>query len=200
MRLNPNATFDCLYVARRLQTQAGAFTAPELHLFAYLACLLWLYKQRAVADWGYFFVGSEFGAPFSQEIGTTVKELLERGYFLRDGAKVRMTEPAEENLRYFGHLALNQERIECLRAACASATAFSIGMVGSALAHEPELSRAQALPRSRRLLEEAGLSQLYDQFDVLRQALHQRGSDLRLPAVVWLAALYQASDPVEVEI
>lgn len=200
MRLNPDATFDSLLIASRLQTQAANFSVPELHLFAYLACLLWLYQRRPVADWGYVFVGTELGAPFSQEIDTAVKELLERGYLLRDGARMRMIERAEEHLHSFGQLALNRERAECLQAACACTTAFSVGMVSSALACEPELSRAQAVPMKRRLLEEASQSQLYAQFDTLRQALPRSSNDLRLPAVVWLMALYRSSTSIETEV
>lgn len=199
MRLNPDAAFDCLFVANRLQVHGATFTAPELHLFAYLACLLWIYRQQAVTDWGYSFVGTELGAPFSQEVDAAVKELLERGYFSRVRERMRMTALAEQPLRDFGQLALNQQRAECLQAACASTAAFSVGMVGSALAQEPELKRAQALPSSRRLLEEAARSQLYTQFDALRQALSSRSSDLRLPAVVWLAALYRSGEPVAVK-
>ena len=68
MRLNPEATFDCLLVAERLRREAGTFTAPELHLFSYLGCLLWLYRGNIAADWGYSFVGTELGAPFSLDI------------------------------------------------------------------------------------------------------------------------------------
>lgn len=199
MRLNPDATYDCLFVAHRLQTQIGTFTAPEIHLFSYLACLLWLYRERPVTDWGYPFVGTEFGAPFSQEIDAAVKELLKRGYFLRVQERLRMTELAEQTLGDFGQLTLNRERTECLQAACASTAAFSVGMVRSAMTQEPELKRAQAVPASRRLLDERAKSQLYLQFCALRQAISQKSNDLRLPAVVWLAALYRSSEPTAIE-
>ena len=192
-RLNPDATFDCLFVADRLKREMGMFTPAELHLFTYLACLLWLYRRHVVADWGYAFVGTELGAPFSLDIDATIKELLERGYFLRIQDRLQMSSTAQEQLEDFGTLEMNAERVECLRAACASTSAFSVGMVGNALAQEPELKRARAVPVSRRLLEDAGQSQLFEQFDVLRSALSRGSSDLRVPAVVWLAALYRSS-------
>ena len=64
-------------------------------------------------------------------------------------------------------------------------------MVNSALANEPDLMRAKALPSNRLLLEDSAQSKLYVQFDSLRKAVCQRSSDLRLPAVVWLTALYR---------
>ena len=90
-RLNPDATFDCLFVANRLQSQRSSISVQEIHLFTYLACLLWLYRERAVSDWGYKFVGTEVGAPFSREIDTALKELLERGYFRKAHDHIRLT-------------------------------------------------------------------------------------------------------------
>jgi hypothetical protein len=194
MQLNPDATFDCLFIGHHLQATTGSFANAELHLFAYLSCLLWLYRRQVVTDWGYEFAGTELGAPFSQQIDLAVNELLARGYFLRLGDRLQMTDDAEQDLRTFAELELNRDRIECLQAATASTTALSIGMVATALAHEPELSRARALPANRLLLDELGRTQLYTQFDVLRQGLNQESRDLRLPAIVWLAALYRAEE------
>jgi hypothetical protein len=193
MRLHPNATFDCLLVAQRLQAQGAAYTGPELHLFAYLACLLWLYQKNIVTDWGYSFVGTELGAPYSQEIDSALKELLGRGFFRRIHDRLGLTKLAETTLDEFTNLEMNRERAECLNAACASIAAFSLGMVTSALSQEPDLSRAKALPSNRLLLEDAAQSQLYVQFEALRSNLDPRTTDLRLPAVVWLSALYRSN-------
>jgi len=197
MRLNPEATFDCLFLADRLQQESGTFSAPEIHLFGYLACLLWLYRRRPVTDWGYSFVGTELGAPFSLDIDQTVKALVERGHCARVQERLRMSEFAEQSLRELNSLVLNQERAECLHAACASTAAFSPGMVGTALGQEPELRRARAVPMSRPLLEVSARQQLYVQFDALHHSLGQERGDLRVPAVVWLAALYRSSEPVQ---
>jgi len=197
MRLNPEATFDCLFLADRLQQESGTFSAPEIHLFGYLACLLWLYRRRPVTDWGYSFVGTELGAPFSLDIDQTVKALVGRGHCARVQERLRMSEFAEQSLRELNSLVLNQERAECLHAACASTAAFSPGMVGAALGQEPELRRARAVPMSRPLLEVSARQQLYVQFDALRHSLGQERGDLRVPAVVWLAALYRSGEPVQ---
>src|SRR6266446_4381985 len=143
MRLNPDATFDCLFVATRLEVQTTSFSPQEIHLFAYLACLLWIYRQRPVTDWGYAFVGTELGAPFSREIDLALKELLERGYLQKIHDRVSPTELSKHPLSDLTELTMNQERAECLQAACSSTAAFSVGMVSSALAKEPELSRAK---------------------------------------------------------
>jgi hypothetical protein len=197
MRFNPDAAFDSLFIADRLGRERGSFTGGEIHLFGYLACLLWLYKRRPVSDWRYPFVGTELGAPYSQDIDMSIKGLTERGCFVGIQERLRMTDTGRAILRDLAGLSLNQERAECLNAACASTAAFSAGMVGSALTEEPELRRARALPMSRQLLEESAQSQLYLQFEALRGALRQVGDDLRVPAVVWLEALYRSGESIK---
>lgn len=194
MRIFPAATFDCLFIARHLQKQNGSFNIPELHIFAYLSCLLWLYRDQPVVDWGYAFVGTELGAPFSLEIDTAVTELLERGLFHRTHDRFHMTETAERRLYPYELLKSNLDRVECLQAACASNLAFSVGMVCTALANEPELKRSKHIPANRLLLEDAARSQLYAQFGVLREAFIGRSRDLRMPAVTWLTALYSIGE------
>lgn len=193
MRLHPEATFDALFVANKVQLEVGSFVAQDIHLLAYLGCLLWLYRGLAVSDWGYPFVGTELGAPYSRDIDTALDALQLRGYFVRARERLRVTEAAHEALSDLVALSLNQDRAECLGAACASTTAFSLGMVGSAVAEEPDLRRARDVPMKRRLLEQSAHTQLFKQFDALRQALHQKGNDLRVPSVVWLEALYRCS-------
>lgn len=197
MPLNPYAGFDCLSIARRLQQPTGAFAASEVHLFAYLSCLLWLYSRNSVSDWGYNFVATELGAPFSFELDAALKRLTGSGCIIRTEERLIVGEAAAQRLDDFSRLTINRDRVQCLDAACATLSAFSLGMVSNALGSEPELSRAQELRISRRLLEDAGRAQLYEQFSTLRQCLHERTSDLRLPAVVWLTALYRSQEEIE---
>lgn len=198
MQLNPSATYDCLFIGSYLQRRGNGFSATELHLLSYLSCLLSLYRQMPIADWDYTFVGTEFGAPFSKKIDEAVNELLERNFFQREENRLQITERAEEYARQLSQFLSNQDRTVCLEAACASITAFSIGMVCNALSQEPDLRRAQDTPTDRFLLEDPATSQLYQQFDMLRHALNQQSNDLRMPAVVWLETLYRASERTEV--
>jgi hypothetical protein len=123
--------------------------------------------------------------------------LTERRFFVQKQNKLLLTESAEEHVRELSQLLFFKERTECLIAACASMSAFSIGMVSSAMSQEPELKRAIAVPSNRFLLEEPATTQLYEQFEVLRNALNKNLYDLRVPAVVWLEALYRAGTTAE---
>jgi hypothetical protein len=194
MALQPEATFDSLFVMRHLQTRNGGFSIAEVHLFGYLACLLWMYRKEPVADWGYSFVGTELGALFSPQIEDSIKELQDSGYILRDGEKFCLAPIAEETLDSLTGMLTFHDRAECLLASCASTAAFSVGMVQCALSQEPELKRAQEIPLKRQLLEDIAQTQLYAQFEALREGLKTDSKDLRLPAVVWLTALYSSGE------
>lgn len=193
MPINTFAAFDSLLLADRIENRIGSFAPAEIHIFAYLACLLWLYRRRAVTDWGYGFVATELGAPFSVEIDSSVKQLLEGGSFERVEHRMVLGDSARRSLQVFAEMGMNRDRSECLSAALASTAALSVGMVSTAVVAEPDLKRAKAFPSTRRLLEEPARTQLYAQFQALWQGIGEQNVDLRLPAVVWLTALYESS-------
>lgn len=193
MALYPVATYDCLFLGSCLERRFGAFGSAELHLFSYLACLLSLYRHRPSVDWGYGFVSTQVGAPFSREIEMTVDELKRRGLFLESDDRVTLTQNARDQLSLFSTLQFYKERKEYLSAASASILAFSTGIVRAAISEEPELRRAKSLSATRGLLEEPGLQLLYEHFSHLRTALGSEAYDLRVPAVAWLSALFQSA-------
>lgn len=191
--INPDAAFDSLFVARCLQEDRSRFVPAEVHLFAYLGCLLWLYRKNSTADWGYSFVGTDLGAPYSLAIGTALDEMLRRSVLVRDQEGLTVSASAASRLGLFENMALNKPRLECLRAACASTAALSPGIINSALSEEPELRRARTTPANRPLLEDLAQSQLFGHFGALRKGLKYQDVDLRVPAIVWLSALHQLS-------
>ena len=190
-RVTTDASFDSLYIARNLQQDRSAFVAAEVHLFAYLSCILWLYRYGSTADWGYSFVGTNQGAPYSLAIGSALDEMLRRGILVREGRHMRLSARGELCLRPFENMTINKGRVECIRGACGATAAMSRGMVNGALSEEPELRRARTTPANRPLLEGAGHSQLFEHLDALRRGLGGKDEDLRVPAVVWLSALHE---------
>lgn len=162
---------------------------PEVQLFSYLACLLWLYERRSVADWGYSFAATDLGAPYSPELDSSIALLVNQRCLETSGGRIELTETGKGYLDALSALDLNKDRMGCLMAACASTAAFSPGMINAALSNIPELRRARHVPMTRALLEEHAVFQLYTDFGVIRGALGAETVDLRLPAVIWLSAL-----------
>lgn len=181
MHLKPLATFDCLYLGSRLQRWLGGFSTAELHLLSYLSCLLSLYRKSPVAEWGYGFVGTELGAPFSMEIKVTAQELENRGFFYSLQDRLQLTVGAEKLLKELEAMNIYEERAHCLNAASSSIVAFSVGIVQTALSNEPELQRAKQMPTNRVLLEEPGIEIIYEHFKLLREALGDRIKDSTTP-------------------
>ena len=71
--LDPLACFDCLALGAQLERHLGDSTEPELHMFSYLGCLLSLYAGRMVSEWGYRFVCTPDGAPYSPDLSYALK-------------------------------------------------------------------------------------------------------------------------------
>ena len=60
--VNTDAFFDTLVLIDRISQRIGTVVGPEVHLFAYLACLLAVYRGWPSADWGYRFACTDNGA------------------------------------------------------------------------------------------------------------------------------------------
>ena len=106
MALNPVPTYDCLFIGDALEKRFGGFAIAELHLFAYLACLLSVYSHRPAVDWGYGFVSTEIGAPFSREIELTVAELIRLGLFFELDERTVLTQAARDEFHFLSNTQL----------------------------------------------------------------------------------------------
>jgi hypothetical protein len=189
LRFDPIATYDAMYIAARLELRYGGFAAPEVHLLAYLACLLSLYRGAPATDWGYGFVGTSLGAPYSQGIDLAIRAMLDRGLLVERESVLHSTEQTANHLTDLSTLSIYDGRMPCLKGACASMSALPSGLIRAALSREPELQRAAALRSTRHLLDEPGLALLHDELGLLAQLIGGRQVDLRLAAIVWVTSL-----------
>ena len=184
-----SAAFDSLYVGLYLQKVLRNFAEAEVHLFAYLGCLLSLYRKQPVSDWGYGFSGTRNGAPFSVELNESLAALKSAGMLRTEGDFLQLTETGKTECQALSNLSINQERIDCLEGACGCLLTMPVGVVRNALFQEPMLKPAVRLNDARPLLEGPGLSLIYEQFSELSNAIGVNASDLLLPATVWLTYL-----------
>jgi hypothetical protein len=83
VRISDTAYYDALAVSRQLENQLGDVAVAEVHLFAYLACLLALYKGHSPSVWGYAFAVTDYGYPFSGEIQNAIDIHLKTRCLLR---------------------------------------------------------------------------------------------------------------------
>lgn len=191
MIFKPEATFDVLFIVSRLKAPLNGVTAPEIHLFAYLACILSLYGERPVDDWAYTFAGTASGSPFSPAISDAIETLERSGFIQQSDDVFTLTTLGTNEYELLRTLSQNAWREAYLTGACDSVLALPVGVLRDALSREPALERAAQLERTRQLLEDADLKSLYDQFDVLSEAIGVKITELMVPAVAWLSYLSQ---------
>jgi hypothetical protein len=193
---NPFAFFDALAIGARLQRTLDGAAISEIHLFAYLACLLSLYRGNPVSDWGYDFVATENGSPFSAELERTIPFIIREGLAKERNRYIRLTDRGYEEYRDLNELEQNRRRGEFLDASCSSVLALPLGVIRSAMSTDHDMKLAAQLGDTRRLLTETAIGDLHDAFSALSEEIGIQVQDLMVPAVVWLNYLAHADAEV----
>jgi len=183
------AAYDVLSITRRLEQAFDGVTRAEIHLLSYVACLLAMYRRLPASEWGYSFIRSQWGAPFSAEIEDALAMLMEGGLVRFRGEALVMTTSGREMLGFLDSMVEHGWRIQYLDGACASALAMSAGVLRDALRQEPGLRRASVHHEPRTLLGPGEDAALYEQFGILSSVVSLEVSDLMVPSVLWLSYL-----------
>jgi hypothetical protein len=191
--INPYAYFDCLSIGANFKRPLGNVAFAELHLFAYFACLLSLYRKNPVSDWGYMYAGTKEGTPFSPEIAEAMPKLIQNGLFTEHEGFLELTKSGYSEYETLLQMSQMKEREIYLQSSCSCVLALPVGIVRSALINEPELRRS-TLSTTRRLLENPGLEILYEHFLALESAVGTDVQDLMMSAIIWLTYLSEQSN------
>lgn len=188
----PEAIYDVLYVTAKLGEKFGDAEVSEVHLFCYLSCLLSLYQGNLLVSWGYSFISSNLGAPYSSDLDSSINILINAGLLEISGNYLTLTASGYEALNILGTFEQNAKREKCLSAACLSAFTLPFGTLRRGLLNEPVLKNAISLDKTERLLDERNPSNtlLYDQFNLLRESISSKSHDLIIPSTVWLTFLF----------
>lgn len=186
---NDKAYFDSLAIVLKLSGEVGSVAISEVHLFAYLACLLSLYRQRPVSGWEYDFIVNQVSQPYSADVQTCMQRHLMTGSVVLVDGYYEITEPGREEYDMLRELQMYQDRMQFIDGACSSVLALPISTIRKAIVHDPEIKSAAKITQTRKLLEEAGVQKFYEQFSELSEAIDVNVDDLMLPAVVWISFL-----------
>jgi hypothetical protein len=128
-RFAPEAYFDCLSIIIGAPSSVAPLTARELHLFAYLACLLALFEGKPIADWGYQFALTSRGFPHSAEFENARLTLVDTGMLAPvDVEWFAPTNRAVTELSWLSELAALSCRKRWLSAATDCALALPVGL------------------------------------------------------------------------
>jgi hypothetical protein len=172
----------------RRATISRALSVQELHLFAYLACLLALFEGRPLADWGYRFALTSQGYPFSAEFEAVRQTLVNARllhHALDDTVSVDARSAAEP--QDLASLSSFAERGRWLRASMDCALALPVGSIRYALTARTDLAVSQGTGRSLAMVTPAYVERVRDERRLVGEALGGVTFDLLAPAVAWLS-------------
>jgi hypothetical protein len=187
--VNPFAYFDCLAMTSRLQPILGNVAVGEVHLFAYLSCLLSLYRSRPIAEWDYKFAGTREGSPFSSDVEAALGALIRGGLLLEKDDFLQISERGQDEFELLESLEINRIRLQFLDGACNSVLALPVGIIRDAVANDPGIRPAKVLSATRPLLDESSTDEFYVAFAALSKAVGVDITDLMIPAVIWVRYL-----------
>lgn len=192
--MKPDAYYDALAISAKLAASFESVAPSEIHLFAYLSCLLSLYSGKTVSDWGYGFVATENGSPYSPEVDDALRFLVREGYFYESNGYLSLINEGLQDYTELGELLRNQEREPFLSGSCASVLAMPIGVIRQAISTDHDMTVAPAFGVTRGLLTDSSVEDLHDAFALLSEQIGVGVNDLMVPAVVWLNYLSQTSE------
>jgi len=190
--INPAAYFDVLSLGERISRAIKSFSRQEAHLLGYAACLLSLYEGKPVADWGYEFVATGHGLPFSEEMSTSIDIALNLQYVRAEGTLLTVTEDGLTEISNLRELEANRERDRYLEGAADCLLVFNPGSVREAFSYDSTISFLRSGNRTEWLLTAPIVERLYINFEQLRRALTYEPRDLSVPMVSWLKYLIQS--------
>jgi hypothetical protein len=195
---NPNSYHDGLSICVHLEPLLGSIAPSEIHLFAYLSCLLALYRKQPVANWGYEFGAIEGGYPSSAALDASIISLIEKGYLQRDADYfLSVTPSGKEEAAWLQSMTSGIHREVYIAGACDSILSLPIGIIRDALNQSTDIRAAKHTQYARHLPSDGGTQILHDDFDALSQAVGVDVQDLMIPAVIWLQFLSSVDSPNE---
>ena len=186
----PEAFFDSLSIACKLDNYLDGFRLPEIHLFSYFASILYGYRGNNLADWGYKYLIDESGYPFSSELHEAASRHVQNGLFEdRVDYLVVSGRGTSEYLKFKSLESLNEREIY-LDAACTTNILVPYSQTLRALGSSPELKRPAELDD---WLDQSGI---YEKIIEISKAVGISSDDLIIPAISWIKYLIleEASD------
>lgn len=188
--ITPEAYFDALAILGDAPASIVPMSIVEMHLYAYLGCVLGLFRGNPVAAWGYSFAITTEGFPYSVQFDEARQVLLFRGLATQNDEG--LLEPDSENMQIEMEEVLSFSqygtRRDWLRTATNCALAFPVGAIRHAINRSPGVEAPLRLGQRRQLLQTDDVELLYDEHEAVRKVLGPEVQDLLSPAVLWLSA------------
>jgi hypothetical protein len=184
-QVKPEAFFDSLSLAHKLDNFLDGFKLEEIHLFAYFSSILFLYRGNAVSDWQYKFTVNKNGYPFSTEINEATSRHIQNGLFEDRTNYYSITARGVDEYLKFKPLSIFAKREDFLNAACTTSILVPYAETERALLNDFEIEKAKSLQDDSWLDQ----SKIYQKFQEISQSVGVETKDLLIPAITWVSYL-----------
>tara|TARA_B100001964_G_C14060531_1_gene521182 strand:+ start:289 stop:873 length:585 start_codon:yes stop_codon:yes gene_type:complete len=187
-QVTPEAFFDSLSLAHKLDNYLDGFKLEEIHLFSYFSSFLYCYSGNSVAAWQHRYIAAN-GFPFSNTINDAIKRHIQNGLFEDKGEYYSISGRGTDEFNKFKVLSTFTKRENLLNAACTTTILIPYAQTVRALLNEPDLKKQIALENNEWLDQ----TSFYPQFKDVSEALGIKSKDLVGPAVTWINFLNEIS-------
>lgn len=182
--VKPEAFYDSLSIAHKLDDFLDAFQLEEIHLFSYFASILFLYDGKTPADWNYQYIIFN-GYPHADDLALALLRHIQNGWLEKSGTDYyKISARGLDELNKFKNLSIFQKRESYLDAACTTSILMPYQETIKALISDPSVSSASAIG-NQTLKQDLSSSK----FEELSTAIGVPSGDLIIPSLGWIQYL-----------
>lgn len=183
-QIKPEAFFDSLSLAHKLDKFLDGFKLEEIQLFSYFSSFLYCYAGNSIASWPHRYVVQN-GFPFSDSLNAAVVRHIKNGLFEEKDEYYTISGRGSDEFNKFKGLSTFIKREELLNAACTTTILIPYTQTIRALLEEPNLKKQIELNNNDWLDQMS----FYPQFKEINEALGISTQDLVIPAVTLVNSL-----------
>ena len=185
-QINPEAIFDSLSIAHKLDNSIDGFEADEIHLFAYFSAILFAYEGNALPNWSYRFIVGSNGYPHSKDLSDSIERNIVNGHFQKDDTYLIITGRGTDEFGRFAKLFPSySKREKYIDAACSTSIIMPYKETKAALLDDPNIHKSQEIGNENWVKFD------FDRLKKVTEALGAPADNLLIPAVAWIEVLQQ---------
>lgn len=184
----PEAYYDSLSIAHKLDNSLDGFEDNEIHLFSYFAAILFHYGGNPAGEWRYSFVISQDGYPHSKDLHDALERHKMNGAIGKNGNFLILTGRGTDEFNRFSKFSSYKKRETYIDAACSTSILMPYKETKRALLDDPNLQK------NLRLKNQDWISFSNDKLKEITTAIGAPLDELIIPAVSWIEYLLMATD------
>jgi hypothetical protein len=180
-QVSPEAFFDSLSLAKKLDDFLDGFKIEEIHLFAYFSLILHVYNGGDSSSWGYGFIVDERGYPFSDVLSDAIDRHIKNNIFEKKIDYYIITGRGVNEFNRFKNLLDFASREKMVNASCMTGILIPFSETRKALLNDPNLSKTKVLG-GKRAIDDT----IYVRFQEISKAIGAPIDDVIIPAISWI--------------